>query len=246
MNSKLIEDAKSVFQLAMIAAYKGEAVSKGVANSLNMPFDEAKVLSVAMQLSQEREQAEDALYEDWKKRKKGNESLRQSFNALVSALAQHALIAISELRLFTPPAPLPGLAVATRTSSQADAKEGSKTNWRLDLIDCNLKGDTRLTLRTDFPKEALNEFVVFGVQTSALDEILTAPDTSAVMASDVVHTLWKGALQTDEDEDEVEIVFPMPDGIQVMDKTSQLNIPLVQDTEGTWAVILKIMDSQQD
>lgn len=90
MSNTTIDDAKAAFQLGMVAAYKGEAVSKAVAKSLGMPFDEIKVQKVANEFAKAREHAEDALFEEWKSRRP-EASLTSTGPGAVGALVEHGV-----------------------------------------------------------------------------------------------------------------------------------------------------------
>jgi hypothetical protein len=251
MNKTTIDDAKAVFQLAMIAAYKGEAVSKAVAQSLGMSFDLAKVQKVANELTLEREQAEDALYEEWKSRKSRVLSpVIQSFKALVTALGQRIAHEVSEIKAaITQPPRIAGLGAPARNQSDAPKgpdQERELFKWRLEFIgedDEEETGLVQLTLRirTDLPSTASVEFVVLGVNADAFESIANAPSDSKLVASDAIRALWSGSVQTEADSQYVESSFTMPKDLKIVDVDSHYHVPLQQDAQGVWGVILKVM-----
>lgn len=245
MNKSTIDDAKAVFQLAMIAAYKGEAVSKAVAQSLGMPFDETKVQKVASALVLEREQAEDALFEEWKSRRNPLIApVIQSFKAFASALGQRVALEVAEIMttVFQPPnLSRPG--VATRENKFRDAEQTETPpelhTWRLWLIE-EERDPVRLSLQTDFPTTGDVEFVVLGLNADVFEDIANASRDEKQVASDAIRVLWSGTVQTDESDNEAEISFAMPKDLRIVDMDSHYKVLLQQDAQGVWGVILKV------
>ncbi len=248
MSKSTIDDAKAVFQLAMIAAYKGEAVSKAVAQSLGMPFDETNVQKVVSELVLEREQAEDALFEEWKRRRNTLIApVSHSFKAFASALGQRVAIEVAEIltNIFQPPN-LSRLGVATRENKFRGAEETEAPQelhkWRLWLIE-EERDPVRLSLQTDFPTTGPVEFVVLGLNADAFEDIAKAAPDSKQVASDAIRVLWSGTVQTDDGDNDAEILFEMPKDLRIVDKDSHYKVLLQQDAQGVWGVILKITAS---
>ena len=245
MTKSSIDDAKAVFQLGMIAAYKGEAVAKAVAKSLGMPFDEAKVHRVANELVLEREQVEEALFEEWESRQTtAIAPVIQSFKAFAAALGQRVAIEVANIiTTVFQPLSVSGLGVATREKTLRGAEEAAPPpelhKWRLWLIE-EERDPVRLSLQTDFPTTGSVEFVVFGLNADAFEDIAKAAPDSKQVASDAIRVLWSGTVQTDERDNDAEISFSMPEDLRIVDKDSHYNVALQQDAQGVWGVILKV------
>lgn len=248
MKLKNSDGAKALYQLAMISAYKGGGVAKAAAESLDLPFDEIKVQKLADELALDREVAENALFEEWKARRKSRiGEVIASFKTLVTALKDKAAIEVSMLTaaLFQPS----GIRIiATRaTEPEENAKTHEPLNWRVQTIEDELSPpDVRLTLTTDFPANDAVEFVVLGVNAALFQIMKEAPSDGTLAASDDIHVLWEGSLLPVRQENcqSVQITFKMPDGLEITDSDSHLNVQLQQDTQGVCGVILKLNVAQ--
>ncbi len=198
----------------------------------------------------DREQAEDALYEEWKSRKTRVISpVIQSFKALVTALAQRLALEVAEIKAaVTQPPRIAGLGAAARNQSDAPKgpdQERELFKWRLEFIgedDEEEAGYVQLTLRirTDFPSTASVEFVVLGVNADAFKRLANAPSDSKQVASDAIHALWRGSVQTEGNSEYARISFTMPKDLKLVDVDSHYHVPLQQDAQGVWGVILKV------
>lgn len=267
MKSNSIEDTqKTLFRLAMVTTYKGMAVAKGAAASLGMPFDEVKIQKLADELALDRAQAEDELFEESKSRRKrlsllmaqaaqsahangyaaseaGIRPVFASFKALVAALTQRAAVEVSTLTaaLFQPSGiRSPTVAVRTSAEPKENAKTAGQLHWRLETIeDGSNRPDVRLTVITDIPADDAVEFVVLGLNAALLQKVKAAPDDGRLVASDDVCVLWAGCVQA-KSKASVQISFQMPDDLEITDHNALLDVPLQQDAEGVWGVILKV------
>lgn len=266
MKSSAIDDSKSLCQLAMIAAYKGMATSKAAANSLGMEFVGPKVERLAEEFKQDREEAMNTLFEESMSRMTKLSSLIEqatknvnayatddigisqvitSFKELVIALGQKAAIEVSSLlaaALFQPVG-IGGLAGATRTDFEENAKPTENLKWRLALIEDEM--DTprvvRLTISTDLPADEIVEFVVFGVNDASYEMLENKKsDGNRVVASDTVFELWSGSIEVKHDDHYVEITFEMPENLKITDHNSHYNTLLQQDSQRVFGVILKV------
>lgn len=268
MKSNTTDDVKTLYRLAMIAAYKGMTVAKGAAKSLGMPFDEVEVQAVADELALDREQAENELFEESKSRRKRLSLLMEqaaqnsdkevatagairpvlaSFKALVVALGQRAAVEVPTLTaaLFhfgigSPVIRSSVIAVRNRTEPEEIAKTAAPLNWRLETIEDEFSPpDVRLTVVTDIPADDSVQFVVLGLNAALLQKIKAEPSDGKLVASDDVRVLWEGCVQA-KLEKSVQISFKMPDDLEITDHDHQINVPLQQDAEGIWGVILKV------
>jgi hypothetical protein len=210
-----------------------------------MPFDEEKIHKVANELTLEREQAEDALFEEWKSRRTPVIApVIQSFKAFASALGERIALEVGEIvaAVFQPPM-IAGLRSATRMMDSGDVNpskaDAQLHNWRLWLIEEN-RDPVRLSLQTDFPSTGSVEFVVLGLNSSAFESLTKAASDSKQVASDAIRVLWSGSIQTDEDDNDAEILFAMPKDLKIVDKDSHRNVALQQDAQGVWGVILEV------
>lgn len=242
MQLKNSDDAKALYQLAMISAYKGAVVSKAAAESLGMVFDEVKIKSLAAELAVDRELAENVLFEEWKARRKSRVGeVIASFKTLVAALKDKTAIEVSMLTaaLFQPS----GIRIIAMraTEPEKNAKMHEPLNWRVQTIeDDTSPPDVRLTLMTDFPTDDAVEFVVLGVNAALFQKMKEAPSEGTLVASDDVRVLWEGSLLSVKQEKvrTLQMTFKMPEGLEIHD--SHLNEPLQQDAQGVWGVILKV------
>lgn len=266
MKSNAIDDSKSLCYLAMIAAYKGMATSKAAAKSLGMDFVDLKVERLAEEFNQDREEAMNTLFEESMSRMKRLSSLIEqssknvnayatddigisqvitSFKELVIAFGQKAAIEVSSLlaaALFQPVG-IGGLAGATRTDFEENAKPTENLKWRLALIEDEMDtpGLVRLTISTDLPDDETVEFVVFGVNAANYKNLdNTKSDCNRIVASDTVFELWSGSIEVKHDDHYVEITFEMPENLKITDHNSRYNALLQQDSQGVFGVILKV------
>lgn len=263
MKSDMNGDAKTLYQLGMIAAYKGMPVAKAAAHSLGMDFDQAKIEKIAADLRQDREAAETALFEESSAlRARLSQMLEQaaagsiapanpgirpvvaSFKALMNALGQRAGIELSALKAaLTQSADVGRLAGATRAEKTDADNSTTQSHWRLDLIEeaVGTPEQVRLTLSNDTHGDALPEVVVLGVKQAQLHELTdTLEGDEPVMASDAVYPLWSGAVEPGPEANLIEISFPMPDGLKLTAIDSHYKAALQQDANGVWGVILKV------
>ncbi len=252
MSTNISEDKGArILSLVMMAAYDDFDEAIRIAKEEGIPFERNSIVNKARFFC--GDEVADLLEIQWEAQQfaevapaveRGMRPVIQSFIAFASALGQRVAIEVAEImtNIFQPPN-FSRLDVATRENKFRGAEETEVPQelhkWRLWLIE-EERDPVRLSLQTDFPTTGSVEFVVLGLNADAFEDIAKAARDSKQVASDAIRVLWSGTVQTDDGDNDTEILFEMPKDLKIVDKESHYNVTLQQDAQGVWGVILKV------